>query len=573
MVAATKASPRKDSMRPPTWEFPLLKREFLAVLRSRSHFWLLFATVSIASLFLLMGWVDLGRGAPTPFRVALTFSYFSFAQLVLVLVAVAASSAGAIASERENQTYELLHSTLLSPFSIVLSKAISSIGYILVFLISFAPAVSLLFLLGGVGLDSILGVYAVTFLAAFSAVLVSLTVSLRSENVVQAVLRSMFWVLFWNGGHVLLATSATAVLLEVDFLPQTSQTLIGLEILASLATPVIPISELIWDSGGLTLFPTLPFWVGYAGYAGILSLLHLLYLLWRVRNPELPVRRPTTSKGSARGRSRTFLTNQLIQRATESRSILGNPVLLREVQHEFYGTRLYRWSIFSVSLLLYAGIAAAGSHDKGACLLGLAQATVGLVALVLPGLLAPALTREKDAGTYVLLNRTFLSPVQVLVGKVLAALYATSGVVSAAFLTGLVVSVLHPTSSAQALPLFWTILVVSSIVPLSILLFASICALCCVVARRTTHALLLSYGSLGFLLLGVPMLALLTGFDENAMRVIGAIHPILALVLATYGRDGQQGLQLIVFLVCTSGAIALLASAAVAHARLLIQTD
>ena len=180
-----------------------LKREFQGLLRTRRAFWLLVLTVVLSCLLPLLSWPR-GSGAMDSFQATGVVSIFLLTQLTLAVLIIPAFTAGAISGERERGTYELLHSTLLSPLTIVVSKVVSSVGYVILLLVASAPAVFVLYLLGGVKIVTIVRCYLVTFAAVLLSGLVCLTQSMRSRRTSHAVFGGMLWVVFWNGGHLLL---------------------------------------------------------------------------------------------------------------------------------------------------------------------------------------------------------------------------------------------------------------------------------------------------------------------------------------------------------------------------------
>ncbi len=72
------------------------------------------------------------------------------AALVQVCIIVPALTAGSIAGEKERQTYELLISTLLSPWQIALGKLTAALAFASLLIIAVLPLAGLAFLFGGV---------------------------------------------------------------------------------------------------------------------------------------------------------------------------------------------------------------------------------------------------------------------------------------------------------------------------------------------------------------------------------------------------------------------------------------
>lgn len=71
-------------------------------------------------------------------------------EMMLVSFIAPAFTAGAISSEREHQTYDLLKTTLLPPFSFLLGKLLSAMLYVVLLLLAAIPLQSIAFFFGGV---------------------------------------------------------------------------------------------------------------------------------------------------------------------------------------------------------------------------------------------------------------------------------------------------------------------------------------------------------------------------------------------------------------------------------------
>jgi ABC-type transport system involved in multi-copper enzyme maturation permease subunit len=83
--------------------------------------------------------------------------FFGVAGLMLGLVAFLAPafSAGTISGEREKQTFDLLLTTPLPPWTIVAGKLLGALAYLLLLVLAGLPLLSLGFLLGGVAPDEV----------------------------------------------------------------------------------------------------------------------------------------------------------------------------------------------------------------------------------------------------------------------------------------------------------------------------------------------------------------------------------------------------------------------------------
>lgn len=84
------------------------------------------------------------------------FLMIAFIQTIMLVFIVPALTATSITSEKEKQTLDVLFSTKMSPFSIVIGKFIGAVSKVILLLVLALPIYALSFLIGGVALSSIL---------------------------------------------------------------------------------------------------------------------------------------------------------------------------------------------------------------------------------------------------------------------------------------------------------------------------------------------------------------------------------------------------------------------------------
>ena len=77
-------------------------------------------------------------------------AFFSLSLFVVYMLIVPGLTGTAIVLERERETYDLIHLSLISKTGIIVAKLASSIGYILLLLISTLPVLASIFFLIGV---------------------------------------------------------------------------------------------------------------------------------------------------------------------------------------------------------------------------------------------------------------------------------------------------------------------------------------------------------------------------------------------------------------------------------------
>jgi len=559
----------------PSWEYPLFKREFVGLLRTRKAFWLLVLTVAISSLVTLLSWPS-GRTLVFGQETVWVFYAFFAAQLTVALIVVPAFTAGAISGERERKTYESLYSTLLTPSAIVLAKIFASAGYVVILLLSTAPAICVLYLLGGVGFGAVLRCYTITFSAVLTAGVVCLVISMRSQRTAPAVVRGVGWVFLWNGGFLFLFYLVAALTNFFLFrLPDQ------LAMLACCLSPYTPISfELFSQTLGMGMgFGPMLFvepWLIYVIFAMLLSLAHFVYLLRRARKPDLAVSRRRERKlagkrMASRPPRRSWSTKLLIEREGRGPSWIWNPVFLKELRSEFFGQPRFRRALFWGTLVILTAVACIElrRHDAADRIPVVAGVGLSLVLLLLPGVAASSFSRELEQGNLDFLRGTLLTLRQVLQGKFAATLYSCFGVfVGVLWVSAGLLLFYSPRTymgdtytRETYLGAIWVFGATLAILLMTLVFTAAVGTFASVISKRTLGALLVSYLSILAVYLGWPILVMVAS-SGSGDEVVCATNPYGALA-AAYGllrhaRAGEAFFYVSIFLLLHAVAIAVL---------------
>ncbi|GGG80052.1 ABC transporter permease [Paenibacillus radicis (ex Gao et al. 2016)] len=134
---------------------PVLNKEFRLRMRTARSMWTIFAylfaigLMALCSIYLTQ---ELGGSSTSfnPERSRILFYFLSFAQLGLITFMAPGLTAGVISGEREKQTLNLLLTTQQSSTTIILSKLVSSLGFMVLIVVSTIPVYSMVFLYGGI---------------------------------------------------------------------------------------------------------------------------------------------------------------------------------------------------------------------------------------------------------------------------------------------------------------------------------------------------------------------------------------------------------------------------------------
>lgn len=142
---------------------PIFVREFRGLMRQRrAHYavTLYLILLAVVAFLLYIAIMSANAASPDP-DIRRTLGKIIFlaiisTQLITVILVVPLFSADAIASERENKTFDLLQITPLSASSIIIGKLFASIMFAMLLLLSSLPLQSSAYLLGGVTLAEFL---------------------------------------------------------------------------------------------------------------------------------------------------------------------------------------------------------------------------------------------------------------------------------------------------------------------------------------------------------------------------------------------------------------------------------
>lgn len=367
------------------------------------------------------------------------FSLLAPLQLIVLTAVAAVGSASSVAQEKDRRTLLLLLMTRLSGGEIVAGKAAASLLGPLSMLLAALPLFLALPLLGGVAVDQVMAVYAVTFASVVLAAAVGTVIGLWREKTFQAI-----------------ATTVLVLTLYVVALELTAAGLLG-EGFAGAVTWLSPLAAI---TDGLSPFAVqtlagLPQAAVYSIVTLLIAVLIVVFGILRVRvwNPsrEVQLRAPEPETGSdlrewlagseaSSGQAEAPVAVNWKVRAP--RRVWNNPVLWREICTWAYGrkviiVRLAFVALFAVAAaMIYSSIRSGEAlrrFDPGEHVLPVATlpvAAIAVISLVLVNALAVnSLTSERDGLALDLLLVTDVSPSEFIFGKLLGVLYVTKEMV------------------------------------------------------------------------------------------------------------------------------------------------
>lgn len=439
---------------------PIFSRELAVAPRRLVHY--VYRTAYPLVLFVLMGtaWV-LMVGTQNVRNVAdiarfgsMLFQMLALLQLALLSFLAAQSAVSGVAQEKDKRTMLLLLMTRLSNHELVLGKLFASLLDVFVMLLAGLPVFMLMTLFGGISLEQVLQVFAITLATVLAVGSLGTTVALGREKTFQSLAITVLASVAWLGAWLL-----------VD-LVLGNQEIAGLNV-HKFATAVSPI-QAIWAAvhpfEGVAdgIFAAESLFVLFAvGTAGLMSVIGIVML--RVWNPGREVHPGQTEESAAGIFSADHDVKQLEQRQAagsvtqevadaaraahvdarirsvnqKSREVWDNPVLWREMCTWAYGRKVLFMRLGYVLLFVMAAAVLYSQVASGAALERIRSgdfipvavpplAAFFLVSIVVVNALAvTSITNERDGGALDLLLVTDLTPKEFIFGKMLGVAYVT----------------------------------------------------------------------------------------------------------------------------------------------------
>ncbi|MDE6389327.1 MAG: ABC transporter permease [Lachnospiraceae bacterium] len=135
---------------------PIVKKDLQVTARSMRLSWGLFAYEAVLTMAFLLALSVIQQMGSSFYSYGNVYGYLiylfpvlSVAQVCIVALIVPIITASAISGEKERQTFDIMLTTCMSPFSIVLGKVMSAVLRILFFVAAGMPIMALAFVVGG----------------------------------------------------------------------------------------------------------------------------------------------------------------------------------------------------------------------------------------------------------------------------------------------------------------------------------------------------------------------------------------------------------------------------------------
>lgn len=514
----------------------LIRRELVRTLRRVRPFLFLLLLMMVGMLVVVGAYprqilaTTALRSASLELLVSFTMCLFGAAMLLLP-----AYGATAIVVEREQETYDLLALTLIRPSGIVLAKLLNTLGFFLLLVVATLPLLGSAFFLVGVDWDVLVYLAAVLAIVSMTCASAGVLASALMRSTVRSIMLSYALVLLALGGY-LIPFGIVAYLIDTM---GYSSWLRGFEPYfryVAMGSPYVALMASFGPSGPLTAREAaVATGIAQGGFSVV-----ALTVAWRMlaRSSE----------------ERTFVAARAVGKATRKGPATAlyarlkklperwNPAFVRElhslmVAQRFTPPRLVVTGTFVLLVVStlnfvqrYENLVDRG--DEPAAAFFWICGMMVLMSIATPAVAATVWTREHDRNTADALRMTLLTPSQIVVGKLAAAVCAASlALILAAVCSAPLYRYVDASNSN------FNLAVVAGLITLSIttVLCGTLGVMASIIAKRTTSAVLAAFAASGAVMIGpyvVMALSWITQFLEPG-RNVGAwsfLSPFLAYV-------------------------------------------
>jgi ABC-type transport system involved in multi-copper enzyme maturation permease subunit len=422
---------------------PIVNRELVTYLRRGQAFWFLWVYLVLLCFMVTLHWIAWSAGMMLD-RSGLSRNLFTWAAYMQIIMAGLLGifiGSGQISSERRRGTFDILMTTPLRPYEIMLGKAAASVGYLLLLAVAGTPVYSICFLLGGVAWQELGVMIYLTVLTGVTYTMIGVACSAPQLRKRTQEHQSGIGIAFMlNGGIALL------LLLVLHFVLGLPGEIVGpawgiaLFAFSPVAAFFALTSPMIGQIG-LPLVGTSLLLAHTAAEIGVFCLFLWLGCRWIRRQKVVAVPRAQTQPvPQERHRSRLALVRlfpipDFINPVAAKDVLLSLPrrkivrILLAIVVVGLFGMAV--WGILEMRTLIQWSDAHM-FYDISAMM------TVGIALLLIFLRASGVVPSEAESGTLALLAVTPLSAGRVIWGKLQAVLVTTGGAVAAISL-GLVI--------------------------------------------------------------------------------------------------------------------------------------
>ncbi len=253
---------------------PIVKKDVRVQARSMKISWGVFAYELILALvfFLAMSIIQgNSRYSTDNIYSAMVWLYpvLAVTQLMILGLVVPVKTASAISGERERQTFDIMMTTSMTPFSVIMGKVMTAIVQSMFYVVASMPVMALSFIIGGMSWAYLFWFLGVALLVSFFAASIGILCSSLCKKSISAVILSyVFYLIFFLGTVVpliIFAAMMSSIEETLGSVPQACDIYGDNIFLFLLINPAMYLIEFFgWIMRGESLMNELVFDVGWA---------------------------------------------------------------------------------------------------------------------------------------------------------------------------------------------------------------------------------------------------------------------------------------------------------------------
>ncbi|MFW6414383.1 MAG: ABC transporter permease [Verrucomicrobiota bacterium] len=511
---------------------PVFAREFMVLAKDWKACFAAFSLVVLPAFILALLWPR--SGVFSELNTNEIYTVFLTAELGLVMLLVPAFTAAAVTMERERGSLDLLFTSALRPWEILMGKLLAPVFTVFLILLLALPVMAMCALSGGISVILLAKTFSVIILAAIVYGLLSLMIS--------AICRRTFTA-------VVIAYAAIGILAGASWLPSALlrqfvslqpvwhvlRSLSPFEAMFALSQPER--YQLATESALAASTPEL-----YGMGMGILGFLSIIGFCFFMIHP-LPARKSGGDQQYSDTRTamkrRLGFPFYLIDPRRRKKPIANwrNPVFAVELRNKLLGKPKFIIRMLTVCVALSLLILILASFQF-ALVFGPEQVRLvavafqfGIVVLIAPIVSSGSITEERSTGTLLLLRMTPLSAWTAIVGKLKAALiYVIIFIISS-------IPVLYALTYLETDADYWRVASWCGVLLLSALAYIMTGLFCSTFMKSTSAATAMSY-TIVFALSAVTFSVLAFGarIPETVKAIILTLNPLAAALQVTSNK-------------------------------------
>lgn len=405
---------------------PILQRELISTLRSPRATWALGVAVALMVSLVLLLWPSGGMYSLGEQASHTLLNSASLGGLLIALLIAPSFTATSLTMEKENKSYDLLTHTLLRAPEIAWGKVVSAQFFLLMIVLATLPVLASTLLLGGTGPKQLALIVAVIVAATVTTGLIGFMVSAWSRESFTALVITYAVTLAWTTLPLL----PPLLMREMvkDMMVGDVSFFGALNYSSPLAAMIGLVEPDIFARMALPVSPKLALPIYFITCAGVSFGAWFLGTVRIVAGSHIHERRSRVGK-----KRRSQFPFVLID-PDRRKGLIGNwsnPVLSKELRSRTFSQAPWvirgMYATFTVSLVLVGLMLRDGMTDSGGGMhldvlkLAMISFQVLVVILLVPALLAGAVTQEVEQKQFDLLRQTLLKPHTFLLGKVISA--------------------------------------------------------------------------------------------------------------------------------------------------------